>query len=95
MTPIDYYDMEDFINRLAEAVQEIDLFGGGVESVSTLFYILVDLPFVEEAEYSTEAVQHLLPLAKEFSDFTLEQELIFTVYLAEAIHAGRFKRADS
>lgn len=87
-------EMEQFINDLEKAVQEIDLFRGGVAYVSSLFYILVDLPYTPFEEVSPKVYELLMPLAKKFALFTPDQELLFAEGLGHAIKDGRFKRAD-
>lgn len=87
-------EMEQFINDLEKAVQEIDLFRGGVAYVSSIFYILVDLPFTPKGEVSRKVYELLMPLAEKFSLLTPEQELLFAEGLGQAIKDGRFKRAD-
>jgi len=87
-------EMEQFINDLEKAVKEIDFFKEGVTYVSSIFYILVDLPYTPEGEVYPKVYEILMPLAEKFALFTPDQEIIFAEELGQAIKDGRFKRVD-
>lgn len=85
-------EIEQLINDLEDAVREIDLFASGVAYVSSIFYILVDLPYTSKGEVHPKVYEMLMPLAEKFALFTPDQELLFAEALGQAIADGRFKR---
>ena len=83
------YDMEDFVNRLEEGLKKV---GTIPTHISGVIYLLTDLAFSNDMEYSSEELEETLgDLAEEFISFDLRQEVVFTQILADRIEAGNFE----